>query len=192
VVNDGYLFFCNKFVKCVVGLQTFNRGIRNGLKFSEIASPSDEGLAFVLLENSYKRWNAEYDEKERTRTREKDNQDGQQEGIAQGAEYTTAGKNKAKKGFTKKYCGWKQSGIEKFNEMVETIREDRVKHGKVFDEAFSRIKQASKGTTQSEQDEEMDEPAVVRVVRAVNDLEFPDSDDEDGSEDDENGDYECL
>jgi hypothetical protein len=188
VINDGYLFFCQNFVKCVVGLQAFNRGIKNGLTFSEIASPSDEGLAYILLENSYKRWNAEYDDKARDNSARDEEQ--QEEGLVQGAEYTTAGKNKAKKGFTKKYCGWKQSGIEKFNQLVLKIRDDRVKHGKAFDEAFAKIKSRSKGTT-SQEDDEMDEtPVVRRVIRAVNDLEYPESDNEDESEDESGHDDE--
>ena len=182
VINDGYLFFCHKFVKCVVGLQAYNHGVKNGVKFSEIASPSDEGMALILLENSYKQWNAEYDDMVA-----KGNDDNQEETAVnvQGAQYTTAGKNKAKKGFTKKYCGWKQSGIEKFNELVCQIRADRKMNGEEFDNHLSRI---SSSKTSEGDEEEMEEVPVATVVRAENDLEFPESNSEGDSDDDSDDD----
>jgi hypothetical protein len=180
VINDSYLFFCDKFVKCVVGLQAYNRGIKSGLTFSEIASPSDEGLAYILLENSYKRWNAEFDELEKGVV------DSQDLNVSQGAEYTTAGRNKEKKGFTKKYCGWKQSGIEKFNQLVCRIRADRTANGERFDEAFENMRTSKNN---SEEDEEMDEAPVTRAVKAENDLEYGASDSEEDESDD---DSDCV
>jgi len=176
IINDGYLFFCQKFVKCVVGLQAYNRGVKDGLTFSEIASPSDEGLALILLENSCKRWVAEYDEKAKTTG----NSNNQQLQIDQGTEYTTAGKNKAKKGFTKKYCGWSRAGIEKFNQLVCRIRADRAKNGVEFDQVFARTRPHK----DSEGNKENDEVIMERIVRAENDLVFEDSDSEDESDGD--------
>ena len=51
-VNDNYVYFCENFVKTVVGTQRYKRGWKNNLDFSEIATPSDEALTLLLLENS--------------------------------------------------------------------------------------------------------------------------------------------
>jgi hypothetical protein len=64
-VNESYIFFCDNFLKCVVGLHKFNRSIKNTHKLRHIATPSDEALALLLLENSEYRWNQEFEKKKK-------------------------------------------------------------------------------------------------------------------------------
>ena len=162
-VNDNYVYFCENFVKTVVGAQRYKRGWKNNLDFSEIATPSDEALTLLLLENSMYRWTTDDEEKGPAPPR-----------------YTSAGKNKEQKGVTKKYGGWTKGGIERFNDIVRKVREDRKVNGRRFDNYMKEAKSA-------EEDFGTGVKVTANCIRAENDLVFSASDDDDdeGSKDDE-------
>jgi len=172
--NEGYIFFCMKFLKCVVGVQNFKRGIKNKLKMSTIASPSDEALTLLLLENSEYRWTTEL---ERKMKGEEVNED-----TLHATKYTSAGQNKKQlKGFTRKYGGWLEEGIERFNELVEMVKADREENGKWFDDIVAQRR--------SDEDDNDDIQMVKgSSIKAANDL-FDDVEDDD--EDEDHDDVEC-
>ena len=126
-VNESYVYFCQKYLKCVVGVQAFNRGVKNKLDISQIATSSDEALALLLLENSELRWTVEYQQKASNSVNE--------EQLPK-TKYTCCGQKKLQKGFTRKYGGWKQEGIDRFNELTKLVRVDRKNNGVAFDKTY--------------------------------------------------------
>ena len=159
-VNESYIFFCKNFLKCVVGTQKFNRGFKQGLKISQIASPSDEALALLLLQNSEFRWMMEYQKRSNGEmVKKKDDL------VA--TLYTTAGKNKDVKGFTKKYGGWKEDGIKRFNELQHLVKQDRSFHGEWFDLI---VKERLKSV--GEEDGGGNDKTTGTYIKAANDLGF--------------------
>jgi hypothetical protein len=126
-LSEDYMYFCGRFLKCVVGVQAFNRGMRMKTLLSDIATPSDEALALLLLENSHYRWNEEHDKKSRSNEPVK-------EDDLPPPKYTNAGNKKLQKGFTKKYGGWTGAGIDRYNELYGLVLQDRSAHGAAFDE----------------------------------------------------------
>jgi ubiquitin C-terminal hydrolase len=127
--NEAYIFFCEHFLKCIVGNTTFNKMLKLNLKLSEIATPSDEALGLLLLENNEFKWISE--------AQNKGNKSTPQEGIENIAKpkYTSGGRSKGTtKGLTRRYGGWKSDGIKRFNEFLDLVKEDRNKNGGWFDE----------------------------------------------------------
>lgn len=149
--NQAYMYFCKNFLKCVVGLQAYKTLTRQGCSISNVATASDEAMALLLLENSSSRWNREFELKEER---------GEKVEIFEEdlppTKYTSAGYNKQQKGFTKRNKGWKQAGIDRFNEILDAVTADRELNGKSFDVAFAQLMKTQK---QKEDDDE-EEPGT--------------------------------
>jgi len=123
--NEDYIFFCVRFFQCIVGKSAYNAGWNAHKKLSEIATPSDEALALLFLENNEARWSQEFDLDE-TATEE-------MKASLPKAKYTSSGRNGSMKGFTKKFGGWSAKGIERFNELLKLVKADRSVNGEWFD-----------------------------------------------------------
>jgi len=132
-VNEAYVYFCEKFIKHVVGVQSFNRAWKNNASITELATPSDEALALLLLENSLLRWTAEFDKVGRGEVVTKDDKQ------LPKPLYTSSNNHRGElKGFTRRYGGWSDQGIARFNELYKMVRDDRVKHSSWFDEIMAK------------------------------------------------------
>jgi len=139
--NESYIFFCENYLKSVVGLQAFNRKWNYCLKLSEVATASDEALGLLLLENSEYRWQQEYEIREK-------GGDLNKASLAK-TKYTSVGQQKdQKKGFTKRFGGWREEGIKQFNALFDMVKEDRMKNGAWFDEIMKRRSQMKGGAIQ--------------------------------------------
>jgi hypothetical protein len=125
-MSEDYMYFCCRFLKSVVGVQAFNRGMRMKASISRIATPSDEALALLLLENSHYRWSEEYEKKAR-------NEEVKDDELPP-PKYTNAGNKKLQKGFTKKYGGWSNAGLNRYNELYNLVMADRQANGNAFDD----------------------------------------------------------
>jgi hypothetical protein len=139
-INESYIFFCENFLKCVVGSQTFNKGWKHGVALSDLASPSDEAFALLLIDNSEARWLSEHEKKP-------EGEDVIEQDKLVLPKYTSGGPKETrerKKGLTKRYGGWNEPGIIKFNELVRAVREDRLINGEWFDKQIQeRIRNAN-------------------------------------------------
>jgi hypothetical protein len=152
--NDDYIYFCVRFFKCIVGVQAYNAGWDCDKKLSEIATPSDEALALLILENNEARWSQEFDMVGSDESRV----------TLPKAKYTSSGRNTSMKGFTKKFGGWSARGIERFNELLKLVKADRSANGEWFDNILLERKQQQESTAK---------PAAVLgevCIKADNDL----------------------
>jgi hypothetical protein len=127
-VNEAYVYFCENFLKYVVGVSRFNREYRSGNGILSMATISDEAFALLQLENSETRWAAEFAFKNK-------GQEISQKDLPQPL-YTSGGSNNKseQRGFTKKHGGWSEDGIKRFNDIYKLIDKDRETNGKWFDE----------------------------------------------------------
>ena len=123
-INQNYVVFCEKFLRCIVGIKIFRSSCKKH-KLSTYVSLSDEAFALLLLENSEHRWNSEIELKK--------NGNEVVEEFLLPTKYTGAGKSKQQKGFTKKFKGWTFEGIAKYNHLRDLIRKDRNENGVEFD-----------------------------------------------------------
>ena len=157
-INDNYVYFCEKFLKHVVGVQSFNRAWKKKRLISELATPSDEALALIILENSEMRWNAEFTKIERGETVDKYDKQ------LPKPLYTSPSNQENQKGFTKKYGGWSEAGIERFNQLYMMVKVDRERHGHWFDQVVvERICNNEKNDTEAKSNQ-------IISVAANNDL----------------------
>jgi hypothetical protein len=198
--NEAYIFFCEHFLKCIVGNTTFNKMQKLNLKLSEIATPSDEALGLLLLENNEFKWLSEAQNKGN-----RSNQDGNWNNDK--PKYTSGGRSKGTtKGLTRRYGGWKSDGIKRFNELIDLVKEDRLKNGGWFDEIMkARVHGVgNKKIQEKEKDDEewvlakndLFDDVVVIPTRQVKQIELnsqknaadDDAGDVDDNDDDDGGD----
>lgn len=160
-INEDYVFFCEKFLQHVVGVNKFKAGYKNKTAISSLATASDEAFALLLLENTEIRWLDEHSK----------NPDGEKkidETTLPRTKYTSAGQNKQQRGFTKRYGGWKLEGINRYNELFDMVVEDRTKHGIWFDAIVA--KRFAHSLAEGNDDGVAHQQNVVTIVRARNHL----------------------
>ena len=156
-INQNYVFFCEKFLRCVVGIKIFRNSCKK-YPLSTYVSLSDEAFALLLLENSELRWNSEIELK-------KNGKEITEESLLP-TKYTGAGKSKQQKGFTRKFKGWTFDGIARYNSLRELIRADRKKNGEEFDNYMcDHFK-----ITLEQSEVENDSMDVTEYIAAKNDL----------------------
>jgi len=127
-VNVAYLYFCEKFLKYVIGVQSFNRAWKKHVPISEMATTLDEALALLLLENSHSCWSAEFAKTEQGEVVTKDDKT-----LPMPFYTSLSGSQGDQKGFTRKYGGWSEHGIQRFNELYSLVQKDRLENGRWFD-----------------------------------------------------------
>jgi hypothetical protein len=155
-VNEDYVFFCDRFFKCIVRVSVYNERWDSLTTMSDIATPSDEALALLILENNEARWLQEFE-------LQRDPSLVEAKASLPKAKYTNSGKNSRAKGFTKRFGGWSNAGIERFNELLRLVKEDRNENGQWFDGIVlerKRNKDAEKSTANKS----------TGIVKADNDL----------------------
>ena len=112
--TDGaYRVFCEFVLSHVVGRDVWKRCAHTHT-ISQIATVSDEAFALLLLENSWEAWKAVA---------------GKQTSVPCPI-YSVRGPG------TKRFQGWTEKGIERFNELYDDVSEDRRHNEGTFDEAY--------------------------------------------------------
>jgi hypothetical protein len=101
-------FFCEEFLPCVVGKSKWNHGCASSL-MSTFVTVTDEALTLLLLENSWDTWH-QTESKSYTRNKED---------LLQ-SKWTVAAKAVGRFG------GWKEDGLERFNDLVKEVRKNRL------------------------------------------------------------------
>jgi hypothetical protein len=154
--NPAYFFFCFHFLKCVVGIQHFNRKMKKHQPLTMIATPSDEALALLLLENNNLKWRQEFDIRENNVLVGEDDGNAATLKIALNnlhSKYTSAGSNKQNIGCTtRRYQGWSRDGISRFNQLLQRVKADRNLHGQGFDAWFAEEVQRLQGNNSDNND----------------------------------------
>ena len=113
--------------KCqyVVGKRTYAKK-SHVERISVFATPSDEALVLLLYENSFDRW----------KNMAKTNNTKKSSVMPK---YTNGGVSAGITGSSKKYGGWSDEGLNRFNELYEQVEKDRAADeakGFPFEEAF--------------------------------------------------------
>ena len=174
-INKRYVFFCERYLKCVIEVKLFRRSYKK-YSLSTYVSYSDEAFALLLLENSETR-NLEIEMIKLGR------KPTQQDDDLFPARYTGVGKSKQQRGFTKKFKGWSVDGIARYNQLRHKIKSDRKYHGEEFD-AF--LLNYFKETTQLGGANDAEETDDSHFILAKNDLFDDDGDIEEICDDGDN------
>ena len=122
--------FCDFFLSRVVGHTAWKDGCTKS-KVSELASITDEAFAYLLVENYYEVWtnidleaykNEEIQFDERTRKKKK--------------RKPAWGKYTRNAFGARRYGGWTNEGLLRFNVLHEEVKSDRLKNGEIVDENY--------------------------------------------------------
>lgn len=124
--NNAYSTFCNQVLSQVVGRNKWKmRG--SSASISEIATVSDEAFAILLFENNYTLWNigsvAIEDDPANVVT-----------DVKPTAKYTLNGAG------TKKYKGWTDEGLLRFNKLAMLVHADRIRDKGKFEAEQKQMK----------------------------------------------------
>jgi hypothetical protein len=122
--NSGIYFdFIEYFVSAVVG-KTFYKVNKCQKLLSEFTTISDEALAILILENNFDTWC-----------------DMATKNITKNSlvlpKYTNGGTSTGENASTRRYQGWSNEGIKRFNEYHQLVKTDRESsHARLFEESF--------------------------------------------------------
>ena len=137
--------YCKTFLKCVVGDNKWRSNyLTRPLK--AFVSKSDEAFVLVVLENSWHRWMKQY-----SSNNPKD--------TTFDAQYTNSGVS-SRDGKTKRYCGWSEEGVTRFNTLCVQVMEDRKKYPQFDKELLATWQANSTARVRAEMDQQVVTPAV--------------------------------
>ena len=121
--NDGYYFFYDCILRCVVGRIKWKRIIRENRPISELVSCSDEAFGLLVLENGWNKWQQIHDQQIVDAKAKKQIK----------SKYT----NDEREG-NSSFDGWKSTGLQRYNELVyHVIKNRKSKGGKSFDKNYN-------------------------------------------------------
>lgn len=121
--GEVFKIFCDRILPCVVGKNNWKQRCSIE-KVSEIASPSDEAIALLLMENSWRRWRDLYKNDCRTH------------GVETPTLYTSEAKVRGA------YAGWSDQGKRRYNGLYRKVLEDRNSQvGKMMEEQYLEYRQ---------------------------------------------------
>lgn len=160
--KDTMKLFLDSFVSCVVGRMDWRKETRQKI-VSNVATPTDEAFALLVLENIWDAWKhvdpQEYIMARSKRRKEDDDDD------VEGASETNNADGTMKKGkrrkeipgrYTKehrnakRFRGWGEDGHARFNQLVKLVRNDRKVRGSFEEEYLEKKKKKLKGNSSVE------------------------------------------
>lgn len=145
--------FCEYILPCVVGRKHWNESVSK-VKVCDLATVTDEACALLVLENIWDTWMALPLDEHRTRKR-KAEEEGKKRVFRHG-KYT----EKSREG--KKYKGWDNFGLNRMNEMIKLVKEDREKNSTWDAEYLKAMKDQAAGKRKRKKAEnEPEEPDVI-------------------------------
>lgn len=138
--------YCKAFLKCVVGDHKWRSNYLTR-PIKTFVSKSDEAFVLVVLENSWHRWMHQYKNKSN-----KDN--------TFPAAYTNSGVS-SKDGKTKRFCGWSEAGVHRFNAICVLVMEDRKKYPLFDKELMEEWQSTSTATATDGTAQDVAEPPAI-------------------------------
>lgn len=127
-----YAVFCQTFVRAVTGKKVFDDRFKNPLwNPDHIFTVSDEAFALVTLENHWDRWEALFKHhgydipptRSMSETKKR-----KQEEISETPRYTCGGITYADTDSTGYSKGWSAEGLNRFNDLFDSVEADRESH----------------------------------------------------------------
>jgi hypothetical protein len=113
--QGSYTLFCDHALSHVVGRDVWKRRSATH-DVSDIATASDEAFALFLIDNSWEVWKAEIEASDAAQVPH--------------PKYSVRGPG------TKKFQGWTDEGIKKFNEYYDEVEADRAKDAGNFEKEY--------------------------------------------------------
>jgi hypothetical protein len=158
LLNQDYLFFCEKLLKPAVGANKFNNGVKIKM-LSVVASVHDEAFALLLLVKNYGDWFKEFRAREAAgeqlaaafasaTAQPVQQQQKKKRSYLPRSPFTSGmkrsdGQSAAR--MTSRNQGWSYEAIMQFNFFVSMVDDDRQKHSASFDAAFSTYMKCKQG-----------------------------------------------
>lgn len=127
---DAYSTFYSVFLPSIVGKRRFNRLLRTLKDEEEIATVSDEALALLAIENSWKRWDKIFDNSNgeiRRYTKNETKPEGLFDNLPP-PEYTKTAKDDPESEKNTEDKNWNEAGISRFNELRQLVINDRASY----------------------------------------------------------------
>ena len=167
---EAYSVFVTQFVSVVVHRLKFKVDMRRADRDDEVFTPSDEALAFLLLENSWDAWEDVVQRTARQKNSKK-KRTGTDFHCVKPTKYTGRNPSKEERNIRQGDRGWNRSGIERFNALLKQVKKDRKEHPAFF-ETYLQAYQSERDDKPRKRRGRMDPQA--KLLLADNDLAMHD------------------
>ena len=147
--NDGYLFFYDCILRCVVAKMRWKHLVRRNQPIDSLITVSDEAFALLVLENGWEKWTEQYKDKTTDKKARKERK----------SLYT----NDVREG-NSSFDGWKPEGLDRFNMLVYKVIKDRKSEdGIAFDKKYNNylLQASTAATTKKKRPAEVN-PEVIK------------------------------
>ena len=121
--NNGYYFFYDCILRCVVAKMKWKKLVRKNLPISSLITVSDEAFALLVLENGWEKQKQHYENKLKD--------------VKEKKKIKSLYTNDERDG-NSSFDGWKPEGLARFNCLVyEVIKDRNSLEGKAFDSRYN-------------------------------------------------------
>ena len=148
--NNGYYFFYDCILRCVVAKMKWKKLVRKNLPISSLITVSDEAFALLVLENGWEKWKQHYENK--------------LQDVKEKKKIKSLYTNDERDG-NSSFDGWKPEGLERFNFLVYKVIKDRDSlEGKAFDSRYneSLLESLSEAVPKKKRPEELNPQLQAR------------------------------
>ena len=125
---DGYLWFCENFMECVITSQEWKLKSRRQ-KMSSYLTPTLEAFAILMYTNSYEVWNHHCKSMASTSS----NSTGDDMSTLSGASSKVTFKYTGDSKGCRKYRGWNSEGMKFYNNLLDLVEFQRQRTGCTFE-----------------------------------------------------------
>jgi len=147
--NDGYFFFYDCILRCVVAKMKWKHLVRRNLSIDTLITVLDEAFALLVLENGWEKWTKQCKNKTTDKKAKKDMKSLHTNDVREG---------------NSSFDGWKPEGLDRFNMLVyKVIRDRKSVEGKAFDKQYNDgLLQASSAATRKKKRPPETDPEVMK------------------------------
>lgn len=155
--RETMTLFADRFIPCVIGKVSFRRLQQGEPEFDTYTTVSDEGFALLALENIYDSFiNIDMQSYFLPRTQ------GDMKRLSVKGKYTSWG-DKAKR-----FGGWSEAGMDRYNELCGTVSNDRKTNSSTWEDHYREYKRNNGNT--STRGKSAKESVARRVMKTYDDL----------------------
>jgi len=155
---ENFYEFSDVFLKLIVGVSIWKYGVCNKT-VSELATPSDKAFTLLLLENTWDQWST------RDLTEYKDERKYNAVTGEWDKRKPVYGKWTRGAGGERRYGGWTEDGVNRFNELCVLVKQNRADHRAVEVAYMHRCNERAQGRGVAR----VETPSRQRVVAAYQD-----------------------
>ena len=155
--HKAFIHFCDNFLNNVYGRGAWKGDLR--LKtLTEAVTESDEAFTLLVLQNNWEFW------LDTTALHSAEEQDGRK---IKRSSWTKMPKWTARSAYCHKNDGWDEQGIDRYNEIMELVLQNRQAHGELFNDIYKQHLRRKNDRLYDKMDRQLERPVPSKRAKVI-------------------------